>query len=95
MSLSLFNSKLRSLTWSLSRLKDPSAKPLTTGNLISTPLISPIPLLRKIIKIEILEEEGLLKMALVTSRLRHQSLMATSNRKTTWIGYEPLRGTLN
>jgi len=33
----------------------------------------------KIMKIKVLDEEGIQGMTLVTSRLRHSSLMATSN----------------
>jgi len=38
-----------------------------------------------------LEGEVLLEMILVTSRLRHWSLIATSDRRTTLIGFKPLR----
>jgi len=76
-------------------LKDLRVEPFAARNLISTPLISRTPLLMKTIKIEVLEKEGLLEIIFVTLGLTYQSLMAASNRRTTLIGYKPLRGSLN
>ena len=44
----------------MSGLKDPNAKALATKSLMSTPLTSPIHLFMKIMKIGVLEEEGIL-----------------------------------
>jgi len=49
----------------------------------------------KTIKREVLVGEVLLEMILVTSRLRHWSLMVTSNWKTISIGFKPFRGSLS
>jgi len=79
----------------LERLKDPSTEPFSTGNLTTTPLILPTPLCMKTMKSEVLKGEVLLEMILVTSILRHQSLMVASNQRTTLIGFKPLGGSLS
>jgi len=48
----------------------------------------------KTVKSDMLEGEVLVEMILVTSRLRHQSLMVTSNRRTI-IGFKPFRESLS
>jgi len=79
----------------MSGLEDPGTEPLTVRSLITTTLISPTPLLMKITWSEVSEGEVLLEIILATLRLRHWSLMATSNKKTTLIRLKPLIRSLN
>jgi len=97
-----FKSTWENSQWNLIGLKDPflfNVEATITGSLILSPSILPTHPLTKtlMMRIEVLEEEGIQGMTLMTSRLRHRSLMAISNRKQKIIsiGYRPLKGSLN
>jgi len=48
-----------------------NAEALAVGSLMSTPLALPTHLLMKILKIGVLEKEGMQEMTMLTSRLRN------------------------
>ena len=76
-------------------VKGSEGEPLAIRSLMSTPLTLPSHHLIKIMKIGVLEEEGIIEMTIVSSILRQPTLMTISNPRITLIGYKPLKGSLN